>query len=217
MTTWRFPPLPPLKPAPSVPSQLGGVEAPHLEGASELLARLQMLPNMCQGAALNGLTEKAEGCMEDSRENYCPVDYGDLKTSGEVVVNNDGAQPEVILQYGAPGSMHSSTKSVGPEAYALEQHENLTFNHPHGGQAKYLEVPVAQWSDRFIEGAGSAVKSQLEMTSTGWASGDWKVIRVIRDFPAEEAIPVGHIRVKSYMRGGKMVRSYIRRRPGWRG
>lgn len=46
--------------------------------------------------------------------------------------------------------------------YALIQHENLYFNHPRGGGAKYLENPFNQNKDRYIRNIKDAVKNAIK-------------------------------------------------------
>jgi len=61
-----------------------------------------------------------------------PLDLGTLRASG--IVNEpviSGTTWEITMGYGGAAS-----------AYALIQHENLTFNHANGRSAKYLETPV---------------------------------------------------------------------------
>lgn len=38
------------------------------------------------------------------------------------------------------------------QPYAQDQHENLTYRHVHGGQAKYLEEPMVQNAPRMAQG-----------------------------------------------------------------
>jgi len=62
-----------------------------------------------------------------------PVDTGALKGSGYV------DQPRVEL-----GRVSVEIGYGGPAAqYAVRQHEDLSLNHPQGGQAKFLEQPLS--------------------------------------------------------------------------
>lgn len=61
-----------------------------------------------------------------------PVDTGDLRGSGFTEVTG-------------------TTTTVGFTAkYALRQHEELDYNHPEGGEAKYLENPLKENVDRYV-------------------------------------------------------------------
>lgn len=61
---------------------------------------------------------------------FVPVDTGELKESGKVTADATGA----IVSY----------ERTSPEGFdvATHVHEDLTANHPGGGQAKFLESPM---------------------------------------------------------------------------
>ncbi|MGF9711718.1 hypothetical protein [Paenibacillus naphthalenovorans] len=96
-----------------------------------------------------------------------PVDNGDLRGSGKGEING------VVI---AEGEKNGSIKAKGeaPEAeklegivsfntpYALRQHEELTWNHPQGGQAKYLEQPFVQNQNKYIKHLADSVKKAVE-------------------------------------------------------
>ena len=44
------------------------------------------------------------------------------------------------------------------QPYALEQHENLFFNHPKGGEAKYLEKPLLENQEAYIRNIRQATE-----------------------------------------------------------
>lgn len=195
MAVWKLPPLVPI-PKPITTTS----ETVQVSGGNELLARLSMLPQVAIGNAMNDMQDKAQEIMDDSKDNYCPFEFGTLRESGVVFPSDDGS--EIIMSYGGQGS--------GAEAYALEQHENLSYDHSapkHSGIGgpKYLEKPLVARQNEIVEVAGQSLKNTLELTSTGWASGDWKTIRVLRERPAG-------VVVKSYVRGGKQVKGYYRRK-----
>lgn len=59
-----------------------------------------------------------------------PIEHGDLRGSARLDVHRDGNSVEAILSFN--------------EVYAARQHEELTWKHPRGGKAKYLEDNVNQ-------------------------------------------------------------------------
>jgi hypothetical protein len=88
------------------------------------------------------IKQKTKEAMQDivldltrRSKELAPLDTGDLRGSGfgevEAMTNN------VI------GTVSFNTP------YALIQHEDMSFNHPRGGQAKYLEQPLNQNRDRY--------------------------------------------------------------------
>ena len=73
-----------------------------------------------------------------------PVDKGDLKGSGSVKIEKNIA-------------------SVGfEEPYAIKQHEHLEYEHPKGGQAKYLEQPFRENYDKYINQIAEEFKKTLK-------------------------------------------------------
>ena len=85
-------------------------------------------------AAMKGLRKLGEEILTEAKE-LCPVDSGTLRQSGSVRANSKNKTVEI--SFNTP--------------YALKQHEEMSYNHPNGGQAKYLEQPFnervknAQW------------------------------------------------------------------------
>lgn len=71
-------------------------------------------------AAMTGLEEAGRQVLAVSNTRV-PVDDGVLKRSGKVI----------------RGDLDVTVKYTAPHAHL--QHENLDYNHPHGGQAKFLE------------------------------------------------------------------------------
>lgn len=71
--------------------------------------------------------------------DLAPVEFGDLKGSGKAEFE------------GFTGTVSFT------EEYALRQHEDLTFNHPRGGEAKYLEKPFKENVKKYIEQIGKSI------------------------------------------------------------
>lgn len=73
-----------------------------------------------------------------------PVDQGDLRGSGFSEVSG-------------------TETTVGFTAvYALRQHEELNYNHPQGGEAKYLENPLKENTPRYIKYLRDSVKKAVD-------------------------------------------------------
>ncbi len=76
-------------------------------------------------------------------DTLVPVDEGILKGSQSITPPKSlGTTPSARITYGGPSA-----------PYAVVQHERLDYDHPKGGQAKYLEQPfleeVGAWPTRF--------------------------------------------------------------------
>ena len=77
-------------------------------------------------------------------KELAPVDTGDLRGSGSVKFENN-------------------TASVGfEEPYAVSQHEHTEYEHPQGGQAKYLEQPFKENIDKYINHIADANRDALK-------------------------------------------------------
>lgn len=74
--------------------------------------------------------------IEETAKIRTPEKSGKLKESVKVRVSRDKRRPVLYAQ--------ASARNRGYD-YALIQHENLSYNHPNGGQAKFLE-------SAFVEG-----------------------------------------------------------------
>lgn len=85
-----------------------------LAGSVELAAR---------SAALAGAS-----LIKDEAVQRTPVETGTLRNSAKVDVGAEGGRVRAVVSYNTP--------------YAARQHEEVGWNHPGGGEAKYLENAV---------------------------------------------------------------------------
>ncbi len=123
-----------------------------VRGGAELVAWLRTLADPAQvGRAVGAaLYQEAERIMADSKENYVPVDWGNLRASGHVdepKVSGTGASVE--LGFGGPAT-----------PYALRQHEELSYTHE-VGEAKYLEKPLIAAMDGLAARLGARIRREL--------------------------------------------------------
>lgn len=91
----------------------------------------------------------AEALLEASRPDV-PVDTGVLQASGEVLPAGPGT-----------AAVRYSAKSKDGFDYAIKQHEDMTLNHPHGGQAKYLEAPMHADGPAILAAMAKAVQAGM--------------------------------------------------------
>lgn len=66
-----------------------------------------------------------------------PILTSHLRGSGHVEVEESLGRVDVTVSFDTP--------------YAAKQHEELDYNHPRGGQAKYLEQPYLEQLPRYVE------------------------------------------------------------------
>ena len=77
--------------------------------------------------------------IEETAKIRTPEKTGKLKESVKVRVSRDKRRPGLYAQ--------ASARNHGYD-YALIQHENLSYNHPNGGQAKFLESAFVEGVER---------------------------------------------------------------------
>lgn len=77
--------------------------------------------------------------IEETAKVRTPEKTGKLKESVKVRVSRDKRIPGLYAQ--------ASARNHGYD-YALIQHENLSYNHPNGGQAKFLESAFVEGVER---------------------------------------------------------------------
>ena len=77
--------------------------------------------------------------IEETAKIRTPEKTGKLKESVKVRVSRDKRRPGLYAQ--------ASAFNRGYD-YALIQHENLSYNHPNGGQAKFLESAFVEGVER---------------------------------------------------------------------
>lgn len=132
----------------------------------QFTAKLKMRLSAAVKAARGAAWEFGEEVMEDSQENYVPIDTGDLKDTGHTQWEDSGNVFRVTLGYGGPSA-----------GYALAVHENLNMSpvgtvihnrlgggvHERIGGPKYLERPFRKAAPQFLkrikEAAQEAMKS----------------------------------------------------------
>ena len=82
--------------------------------------------------------------LEGKSQLQAPIDTGDLR--GSTSLDVDVKLNKVVGEVGYN------------EEYALDQHEHLEYNHPRGGNAKYLEGPLKQNQSRYIKEISAALR-----------------------------------------------------------
>lgn len=95
-----------------------------------------------------------------------PIDTGDLRGSGFAEINGvtvaQGNSSGVSAQ-GVANPANKYSAVIGfTEPYALRQHEELEYNHPQGGKAKYLEDAVKRNMTKSIEHIKKGIKKAVE-------------------------------------------------------
>ncbi len=119
---------------------------------------LQRNPRETARAATDCLLELAGRSAQ-----LAPVDTGDLRNDCVATLNGQTifSQQTPILSMVAPSL--KTFGSVGYDLpYALRQHEELGYNHPKGGEAKFLENPFNALEKAFIARMEKVVDDSLK-------------------------------------------------------
>jgi len=133
--------------------------------------RIKEAVKIAEEAGLKALRTGAEAILTEAMDET-PIDTGTLRRSGTVTV---GALPDGIQVYKAAESGSDMKDAFpGPEGkekavyisfntpYARRQHEELGYNHPLGGKAKYLEDPFNRNKQKVLKYADKQTKKALE-------------------------------------------------------
>ncbi len=135
--------------------------------------RIKEATNIATEAALKALRTGAEAILTEAIDE-APVDTGTLRRSGTVTV---GSLPDMTQVYEA-AEAGSETKNAFPgeigkekavyisfnTPYARRMHEELGYNHPLGGKAKYLEDPFNRNKKKVLDYANKQIKKALQKT-----------------------------------------------------
>lgn len=122
-------------------------------GAKQSAANIRDMDKATRKKFFDELVAIADDVLYQAQEIYVPVLTGALKQSGRRKAHS-GRYPVVYVSFGGP--------SV---PYALLQHENLEFNHPRGGRAKYLELAVKDFEPVMADRLAVATRSEMKKHS----------------------------------------------------
>lgn len=133
--------------------------------------RIKEAVNIAEEAALKAMRTGAEAILTEAIDE-APIETGTLRRSGTVTV---GKLPDYESTYEAAESGRDMktafAEPIGKEKavyisfntpYARRQHEELGYNHPQGGKAKYLEDPFNRNKNKVLKYADKQVKKALE-------------------------------------------------------
>lgn len=129
----------------------------YLKGLTDATQKLQDFVDNLEQSGGQGLADIALHILGEATQR-APVDTGNLRGSGYVELNGQSyakVDQEIVSQEDAQRGIHpppgnivvigaipdgTTCAEVGFNAkYAADQHEQTFYNHPHGGEAKYLE------------------------------------------------------------------------------
>jgi len=136
------------------------------EGIEETCNNLDLYDQKAVDAATHAMVENTEALLGKSMR-IVPHDEGMLEGSGSAMVQEEeiahGTDDGAMVQTGKapsarPGAVITGTVSYN-KPYALRQHEELSYRHKEGRQAKYLETPLKEFVREFAKNIADAVRS----------------------------------------------------------
>lgn len=130
-----------------------------LKGLNAVISSIQEKVDRIQQGSSQGLKEALLMVAEKSQER-APVEFGDLRGSvlvevDDTIIAKGKKEGGIEILAEAPENGMVGTVSYNTP-YAADQHEHTEYDHPKGGQAKYLESVLVEESEtilRFIAGA----------------------------------------------------------------
>lgn len=133
--------------------------------------RIKEAVKIAEEAGLKALRTGAEAILTEAIDE-APIDTGTLRRSGTVTV---GKLPDSARIYEAAESGNEMKDAfpdpVGKEKavyisfntpYARRQHEELDYEHPRGGKAKYLEDPFNRNKKKVLKYADKQIRKALK-------------------------------------------------------
>lgn len=151
----------------------------YLRGLDDVVEHLQACVDDMERGSAKGLADAAAYVLSEAAER-APVETGDLRGSG--YVNLDGTQfakydqPTITKAEAKQGKKPPPGKLITEDTvadnviraeigfdtpYAAQQHEQIYYDHPRGGQAKYLESVLVEESDHILQAIAGGVIDEL--------------------------------------------------------
>ncbi len=127
----------------------------RLEGLDNVLKNLQKATSDVKGGVVRGIEDAALDLLNNS-VRQAPVDTGALRGSASVTFGQTdiarGTESGAVEVVASAGPNDEPLAVIGyGEIYSLRQHEEETWQHPRGGNAKFLQKPFQENQNRYVE------------------------------------------------------------------
>lgn len=129
-------------------------------GYKELIAKLKRIEKEAPVAMAFGMYEGMQIVMVDAKER-APRDTTTMARSGYVTPPEVRGGAHVSIEAGFGG---------GSENYVTRQHEDLSLNHPNGGEAKFFERALDDKQSELEEAIFRHVQNYLKTGQTNPAA-----------------------------------------------
>jgi len=129
-------------------------EGEYLKGLKEIEQNIQKEVDKLESKSSQGLADALLYVATESQQR-APVDTGDLR--GSVQVDIEGQRYAQGVKGGGVNTVNALPENITKGSisyntpYAAAQHEQIHYDHPRGGQAKYLESVLIENEDRILK------------------------------------------------------------------
>lgn len=126
----------------------------YLKGLNDVIENLQEEIDKLKVQSAEGLKDALLYVANESQKR-APVEFGDLRGSVQVkmddtVIAKGNDSGGLTITGNAPENSTKGSVSYNTP-YAANQHEHTEYDHPLGGQAKYLESVLTGEKDRILQ------------------------------------------------------------------
>ena len=115
-------------------------------GVNQVIANIAKLSERAEKEVTKSVRDACLD-LQGKAQNRAPIDTGDLRGSASTTVETKGNSIVGEVGFNTP--------------YALRQHEELSYNHPQGGEAKYLENPLKENESQYKKDIQDALRRSL--------------------------------------------------------
>lgn len=122
---------------------------------------LRRLDYMAKLAALEAITDALEELSQEVIL-YTPKDTRTLVDSFAYKIVDEGVRVRAEFGFGNIKDQVNPKTGLKASEYVIAVHEDLEARHPNGGQAKFLEIPVMRFKDRYAGIATMTIRRRLE-------------------------------------------------------
>lgn len=143
--------------------------------------KMQTLSELMKTSSAQEIYECLKDVLADSVP-LAPIEEGALREAGHVAVNNvryargnvDGSISETTSYDPTPDATQvdfaigytveagGTGREGDVNTYAVVQHEHVEFDHPRGGQAKFLEMPIRQHQPTWAKRVADRIKNDIK-------------------------------------------------------
>jgi hypothetical protein len=139
-----------------------------LKGADKMSRKLKAIAKKFPSIVAQSAFVEGELIMTKSKKDHVPVDLGTLRSSGQVTLNQEGRDIEVVMSYGGAAAPYALAIHEHPSESTPPSWKNTTVTFsPIGRGPKYLERPLMGAVPGMDRRIAERVKKRLEKEAEG--------------------------------------------------